>query len=167
MLEVVVVQQSEILIEATPKAIFDVLADAEALPEWLPMVERCESRGPRGIGGERVCEVDWGGRRGMLVERCTERVMRRRLAFVVDEDTLGFSKMFDEFGFAYDLVPEGPGRTRVRMEGLYRPRGFLAKMMDVLLMRRRLAKSRCDILGYLKTHVESQPRRLAGPFVWA
>jgi hypothetical protein len=98
-----------------------------------------------------------GGRRGYMVERCLESVPERRLRHVVEDDSLGFTKMFRDYSFTLLLEPRGDGTTLVTCETSYEPRGLLARLMNAVAMRRRFASVREDILRALKEFVERSP----------
>ena len=96
-----------------------------------------------------------GARRGYMVERCLESVPDRRLRHAVEDDSLGFTKMFRDYSFTLELEPRGDDATRVTCETFYEPRGMLARAMNAMLMRRRFGSVRTDILRGLKELVES------------
>ena len=64
----------------------------DELPEWAPPVKEVSelSDGPEGVGTRRVCQVEFGGRRGTMTERCVAFEPPHRAAYVVDDDSLGF-----------------------------------------------------------------------------
>lgn len=110
------------------------------------------------VGATRRCQVEMGGRRGEVVERCTEAVPERKLTHVMDKDPFGFSRFFGDFGFSFLLEPRGVDETHVRIEGFYSEKTLLSRAMNTLMMRRKLGKLRARILVNLKALVESQAR---------
>jgi len=160
---------NEILIDAEIGPIWSILEDPARIPEYFPSVQHVEV--PAGarerVGARRRCHVELNGRRGEVVERCTEAVEGRRLTHVMDEDPFGFSRLFDGFGFTFVLEPVGANQTRVRIEGFYREKTMLARALNVLMMRRKLSKLRAGILANLKALLESSAssgdRRLLEP----
>jgi uncharacterized protein YndB with AHSA1/START domain len=146
---------SEATINASPAHIWDVLEDPSRLPEWVPVVEAVtEHREREQVGSVRRCEVAMGGRRGYMVERCLESVPERRLRHAVEQDSFGFTKMFRDYSFSLRLEPRGPEATLVICETFYDPRTIVARLMNALMMRRRFASVRRDILSGLKDVVE-------------
>ena len=125
----------EILIETSPHRIFAILEDARRLPDWTSVISTSGTR--ETVGAVRECEVDLDGKRGNVVERCIESDPPRRIAWAMEEDTFGFSRLVSDFGFSFNLEPAGDGKTRVRNETYYRSRGPLAAAMNTLLMRRK------------------------------
>src|SRR6266705_1059876 len=91
-----------------------------------------------------------------VVERCTEVEHGTRISFVVERDTFGFSKMFDDFGFSFLLEPRDHQGTHVALEGFYREKNVLAHLMNALIMKRKLHHLRAGILTNLKATVDAQ-----------
>jgi uncharacterized protein YndB with AHSA1/START domain len=148
--------RSEETISASPAHVWEVLADASRLSEWVPVVEKVTEHAEREQAGSvRRCEVAMGGRRGYMVERCLESVSERRLRHAVDDDSLGLTKMFRDYSFTLELESRGQGATLVTCESFYEPRTTLARLMNALFMRRRFARVRQDILSGLKDFAES------------
>lgn len=147
--------RSEQTISASPSRIWEVLADSSRLPDWVPVVETVtEHAEHEQAGSVRRCEVAMGGRRGYMVERCLESVPERRLRHAVEDDSLGFTKMFRDYSFTLELEQCAEDATLVTCETFYEPRGILPSLMNALLMRRRFASVRQDILAGLKEFVE-------------
>lgn len=138
-----------IRIDAPPSSVWTVVADSTLLPEWVPMVHRVE-HGAEGVGAVRRCEVDFGGRKGSMVERCVAFDAERRASYVVDEDTLGFNKMFADYGFSITLEPAGDGETAAHIDTYYTPRNAMSAVMNTLVARRKFAGTVETILGGLK-----------------
>jgi carbon monoxide dehydrogenase subunit G len=148
---------NEIVIEATPAQIWGVLEDPLRIPEYFPSVSSVEvDAGAReSVGATRRCQVEMGGRRGQVVERCIESVPERKLTHVMDKDPFGFSRLFGDFGFSFVLEPQGKDATVVRIEGFYREKTLLSRALNVLVMRRKLSRLRAGILANLKSLVEA------------
>ena len=150
--------RSEQLIGAPPSRVWQVLEDSSRLPDWVPVVERVtEHEAREREGSVRRCEVAIGKRRGYMVERCLESVPERRLRHAVEDDSLGFTKMFRDYTFKLELVPRGADDTLATIETFYEPRGLLTRVMNALIMRRRFALVRSRILRGLSTVVEGDP----------
>ncbi len=149
---------NEIVIHAAPSQIWAVLENPLRIPEYFPSVSSVEvDAGAReAVGATRRCQVEMGGRRGEVVERCTEAVPERKLTHVMDKDPFGFSRLFCDFGFSFILEPKSADDTSVRIEGFYREKTVLSRAMNTLMMRRKLNNLRARILANLKSLVESQ-----------
>jgi uncharacterized membrane protein len=151
--------RNEVTINADAQRIWAVLEDSSNVPRYMRAVQAIDvAAGSRErVGAMRTCQVDLEGRRGEVVERCAELVPYERLTHVVDRDDLGFSRLFDDFGFTFVLEPRGDHATVVRLEGFYRERGPISWVMNALIMKRKLSALRQMMLGDLKRLVESYP----------
>ena len=150
--------RTEETVNASAARIWDVLVDPSRLPEWVTVVERVTAHAEREQAGSvRRCEVAMDGRRGYMVERCLESVPERRLRHAVEDDSLGFTKMFRDYSFTLELEPRGQDATLVTCKTFYDPRTISARLMNALVMRRRFASVRQDILRGLKDIVEAIP----------
>lgn len=138
----------EILIDAPTRRIFAILEDAKRLPEWTSVISTTGAR--ETLGAVRECEVDLDGTRGSVVERCIESIPPRRIAWAMEQDTFGFSRLVSDFGFSFTLEAADDGATRVRNETYYRSRGLLSAAMNALVMRRKFRGVRRQWLANLK-----------------
>jgi uncharacterized protein YndB with AHSA1/START domain len=156
--------ERSVVIDATPDVVWDVLADSRLLPRWAPIVDEVTAcaTGGEAVGEVRHCTARLAGRSGRMVERCVELVPRRRIAYVVDEETFGMRRMFDEYGFALDLEPSGDG-TRVTLRTHYSPRNALYAVLNAALMRRRFAAACEELLAGLKAFTGSARPSTARP----
>ena len=63
--------------------------------------------------------------------------------------------MLSDFWFSLTLEPESEGSTRVCIETHYDPKGLAARMMSVLMLRRKFRQVRESALTNLKRLAES------------
>jgi uncharacterized protein YndB with AHSA1/START domain len=148
----------EVAIDASREAVWSVVADSNVLADWAPPVTRVDdvSEGPEGVGTTRACRVEFGGRKGTMTERCVEFEPPRRASYVVDDDSLGFGRMFDEYGFTIS-IEEGPnGSSIARTDTYCEPRNPLVRLMNALFMRRRFANTVDELLSGLKRYSETR-----------
>jgi uncharacterized protein YndB with AHSA1/START domain len=130
--------------EAPRDVVWAILEDSASLPHWAPAVEDVTSReiaGAEELGSVRDCRVNFAGREGTIVERCVDLVPSDRIGYVVDDDSLGFSKMFADYGFTITLEDAGPLHTRVVMDTYYTPRNALTAAMNLIVMRRKFRRT--------------------------
>ena len=148
----------EIAIHAPREEVWAVIADSTLLPEWAPPVKQVNSvsEGQEGVGTTRVCEVEFGGRGGTMTERCVEFERPRRAGYVVDDDSLGFGRMFADYGFTI-TIDQGSedGSSIARTDTYYTPRNPLFSLLNALLMRRRFARTVDGLLSGLKSSSET------------
>jgi uncharacterized protein YndB with AHSA1/START domain len=152
----------EIVIDAPREQVWAMVADSNLLPEWAPPVKEVNavSDGPEGVGTTRVCDVEFGGREGTMTERCVEFDPPRRAAYVIDHDSLGFGRMFADYGFTITIEDRPDGSSIARTETYYTPRNPLVWLMNSLIMRRRFAKTVDGLLSGLKRSSESGIRSI-------
>ena len=62
--------------------------------------------------------------------------------------------MFRDYSFTLTLEPTGQNATLVTCETFYEPRGLMSRVMNAMVMRRRFASVREDLLRGLKGTVE-------------
>jgi uncharacterized protein YndB with AHSA1/START domain len=142
----------EVEIDAPREQVWAVVADSNRLPEWAPPVKEVSeiSDGPEGVGTRRVCQVEFGGRSGTMTERCVAFEPPQRAAYVVDDDSLGFGRMFADYGFTITIDDGLHGGSIARTETYYSPRNQLFKLINALIMRRRFETTVDDLLSGLK-----------------
>jgi uncharacterized protein YndB with AHSA1/START domain len=148
----------ERLCDASPARVWSVLSDASLLPQWAPAVhdvERCDAQ--ETVGSKRHCRVQLGGRTGSMVERCIECVPLQRIAYAVDEDSFGMTRMFDGYGFCISLDAATTERTRIRIDTYYTPRNVLYATLNALFMRRQFRGVVRQLLEGLARISESRP----------
>jgi uncharacterized protein YndB with AHSA1/START domain len=158
--------ERNVIVDASPGAVWAVLADSRLLPRWAPIVDEVTAcaAGGEAVGEVRHCTARLAGRQGRMVERCVELVARRRIAYVVDEESFGMRRMFDHYGFALELEPGPAGGTRVTLQTHYSPRNALYAVINAAVMRRRFAAVCEDLLAGLKSFMESgRPSAPAAP----
>jgi len=123
----------EIVVNAPPEAIWHILTDTTRLPEWAPMVKQTNGTA-ESLGAVRQCEVEFDRRPGKVTERCSKFRPHERIAWVMEQDSFGFGRMFAAFAGArheplHDEAqepahppagaaqPQGISRTRYRRNG--------------------------------------------------
>jgi uncharacterized protein YndB with AHSA1/START domain len=138
---------------APREEIWDILEDSTRLPEWTTVLR---TTGVREMPGSvRECEVNFEGKMGSVVERCVDSDPYRRIEWLMDDDTFGFSRMLSDFGFSFTLTATVDGETLVRTDTYYRPKTILAKAMNRLLMKRKFRAARRRFLKGLKGLAEA------------
>ncbi len=149
------------VIRASKRDVWAVLADSRLLPEWVPAVDavtNCSVEG-EAVGTTRTCQANLGGKSGRMVERCIDLQPMDRIAFLVDDETFGMRRMFDDYGFSLTLAERGERATRVTLATHYTPKNFVYSAVNRLMMRRQFTKVCDGIVNGLKTYVE----HTAGP----
>jgi hypothetical protein len=80
------------------------------------------------------------GRKGSCIEEVVEHVPGERTATAFREDTWGMSEMFADFVVETILVPQGEDETVLVLEAYYQPIGLKTRLLNVLFLRRLMAR---------------------------
>ncbi len=147
----------EISIDASAPEIWSFLVDPLMIPKWNSLVQDVSVPGGQREheGAVRSCGVEFGGRKGQVEERCFECIPDEKLTHVLEADNLGIGRMFSDFAFSATLGPAGGGAARLRLETFYRPKGALAWVLNLLVMRRKFGATRRAMLVGLKELCET------------
>ncbi len=143
-------------INAPAKVVWEILSDSRTLPQWVPAVDvvnACSEDG-EGVGATRSCQANLAGKSGTMVERCVEYTPMTRIAYLVDEESFGMRKMFNDYGFSLNLTDLEVDRTEVTLETHYTPRNPMYRTLNAIVMRRQFRGVCKDIVGGLKTLAE-------------
>jgi uncharacterized protein YndB with AHSA1/START domain len=146
----------EVVVHAPPERIWALLEDGPRLTEWMPIVKTTTGH-VEVLGAERTCAVEFEGKHGQVIERCVEHEPLRRIAWQLVDDSLGFGRLLAEFGFSFTLEPRDDGSTLIRNETYYRPRSMLARLVSLLVLRRKFRGIRLIALGNLRRLSEQAP----------
>ena len=149
--------RDEIVINAPVQSVWPLIADSTLLPKWGPPVRRVEvfGSGPETVGSRRRVDAEFEGKHGYFIERRTEYLEGKRIAFVIEEDTFGLSKVMTDAGSSIDIEPIGPDRTRVEWIFFHNPKGLLGWVLNVFVIRRKQRANRLAALAALKKYAES------------
>jgi len=154
--------QREMVVDASPEAVFGFLAEPERLPEWTPgvLAVRRTSPGPVGVGSTTETLVEAFGMRQTLLGRCTAFEPPKRL--VVQNQTSGGMKVGAvtigkiESTSTSELLPEAGG-TRLRASLEYTiSAGFMSGLAETLVGSKMQADFE-QSLQTLKRLLESRP----------
>lgn len=138
----------DIVIGASPEAVWAVLGDIGSIADWNPGVRNSYLVGDSTeMGGRRHCEL---GGKNYLDEEVVRWEALRHLTMRITATNLPFK----EADIRFTLVPVDNG-TQVTVSPIYSLKfGLLGTLMDYLVVRRRYAKGMQDLLAGLKTAVE-------------
>lgn len=153
---------NEIFVDAPPERVWSVLEDSTLLSAWAPMVKKTTGV-KETLGSRRTCEVEWEGRRGEVVERCTEATPPKRISWEMERGMM--LKFFSKVAFGFDLEARDPRATLLRMRYSYQPKNVLAALMFRLMMSGKLERMRQTLLAHLKALVEKRESTAAARIV--
>ena len=144
----------EIGIDAPVDQVWNVLADIESVQHYNPDVAsaHCVSASREGVGAIRQCQLK---PKGSVTERVTVWDAQRALGLEVAESDWPIVYM----RWRTELKPEGR-RTLVAQDLEYRLKfGLLGRVMDALVMRRKLRQGIGQVFQGLKRYVEAAARK--------
>lgn len=144
----------EIVADASPEKIWTLLEDGTRLHEWMKVVKHTDSK-KESEGCVRQCEVKFDGREGTVRERCIKADRPRLIAWELVDDTLGFSRLFDNFEFSFSLEKFGEGKTLIRNVTYFETKGLIASILNLFVFRRKFHEVRMTALNGLKTLSEN------------
>ena len=105
------------------------------------------------LGTARKVQAEFGQKSGYFLEHRVEHVEGRKIAYLIDEDNFGISRLLSRPGFSLELDPQGDEATRVIFSFFHDPRGFKGWIMNPLIKLQQ-RRNRLAALGSLKRHAE-------------
>jgi uncharacterized membrane protein len=147
------------VVGAPAGAVYRLFMDNAELANWAPAVDavtHAQGGDETGLGATRTCAVTMNGKKGTMAERCVEAVPDTRAAFLVVDDSFGFSKMLTGYGFTAHFTPAASEQTTVRIETYYTPANPAAAVLNRLVMRRKFRTVVDELLGGLRTLAEQR-----------
>ena len=145
-------------IHASREEVWDAVENLARIPDFHPdgaRVELLSGNEHRTAGVEYRCVVSEGPRTGSCVERVLETVPYQKTTTLAVQDTWGLDRLLREFVTETVLSSQDGQTTTVTMLGYYRPAGIKAWILNLLFIRRLMAKRGRDVLSGIKTMVES------------
>ncbi|MBI3134572.1 MAG: SRPBCC family protein [Bacteroidetes bacterium] len=145
--------RNEITINAPIGGIWTIITDINLLHKINPGVIRATGRMDK-QGETRTCEMDNKGRKGTMTEKLVELVHEKKTVWVIENDTMGMAKMLKDPRFCFYLEKIDEDKTRIINESYYVPATFVAKIMNVLMMKKMMGRIQGKILSNIKTLAE-------------
>ncbi len=150
--------QDEIIVEAPVERLWPLIADSTLLPDWGPPVKKVviigQSDQPESLGSRRRIEAELNGKKGYFVERRTQHIQGRKIAYLIEEESFGLFRVMTEPGFSLEIVSVGPSKTRVVFSFLHNPKGLLGHILNMLVILRQQRRNRLAALASLKQYAE-------------
>lgn len=145
--------ENEIIIACSKEKIWDILTDGSVLSRWMHIVKHTTSK-QECLHAVRSCDVEMNGKMGKVRERCVVFEEHKKIGWEMEYDTFGFSKMFNNYGFSFELEPVSNSATKVVNKGFYDPKNFAISLINTLFMKRKSAHIRTTALNNLKQLAE-------------
>lgn len=147
--------RNEAIINAPVSSVWAIITDINVLHKINPGVIKASGRMDK-QGETRTCEMDNKGRKGTMTEKLIELVPEKKTVWAIESDTMGMSKMLRDPRFCFYLEKIGDNKTKVINESYYEPATFVAKIMNVIMMKKMMGKIQGQILNNIKTLAEKQ-----------
>lgn len=145
--------KNEAVINASIGNIWAVITDIAVLHQVNPGVVKASGRMDK-LGETRTCQIDNKGRKGTVTEKLIEMIPEKKTVWTIESDTMGMSKMLKDTRFVFNLEKLDENRTRVVNETYYQPANLVAKIMNVLMMKKMIGKAQEEILNNIKSLTE-------------
>ncbi len=150
--------QDEIVVEAPVEQLWTLIADSTLLPDWGPPVRKVDVLGQPGqteaLGSRRRVEAEFEGKKGYFVERRTEHIQGRKIAYLIEEESFGLFQVITEPGFSIEIELAGPSQTRVVWSFFHNPKGLMGHILNSFVLLRQQRRNRLAALASLKQHAE-------------
>jgi len=134
--------RTSVIIRAPRDRVWAIVDDVSLIPQYHPEVRKVDllsGRSTRALGVKYRCTI-LEGRKGSCVEEVVDYVPGQRMATAFPEDTWGISKMFAGFVVETILEPHGDYETILILKAYYEPIGWKTKLLNVLFLRRVMAR---------------------------
>jgi carbon monoxide dehydrogenase subunit G len=145
--------RNEAIINAPIEDVWAVITDINVLHKINPGVIKATGRMDM-QGATRTCEMQNGGRKGTMTEKLVEMVPYKKTVWVIQEDTMGMGKMLVDPRFCFYLEKTGDNRTKIINESYYQPASFVVRIMNALMMKRKMGQIQEQILNNIRSLTE-------------
>lgn len=145
-------------IAAPADLLWQLIADSNRLASWGPPVRKvevgAEAGEAEGIGTPRKVHAQFGNKSGYFIEHRVEHTPGRKIAYVIDEDTFGLSRMMSRIGFSLELEALAANETRVVFTFFHDARGMGRLLNPLTKIQQR--RNRLAALRSLKARAEER-----------
>ncbi|MBL7911981.1 MAG: SRPBCC family protein [Bacteroidia bacterium] len=145
--------RNEAIINAPVSSVWAIITDINILHKINPGVIKATGRMDK-QGETRTCEMDNKGRKGTMTEKLIELVPEQKTVWAIESDTMGMSKMLKDPRFCFYLEKLKDNKTKLVNESYYEPATLMAKIMNVLMMKKMMGKMQGQILSNIKSIAE-------------
>lgn len=144
---------NEAIINAPISSVWAIITDISLLDKINPGVITAKGRMDK-QGETRTCEMQNGGRKGTMTEKLAELVHEKKTVWVIESDTMGMAKMLKDPRFCFYLEKVGDDKTKIINESYYEPANIMVRIMNSLMMKRKMGQIQDKILSNIKILAE-------------
>jgi len=145
--------RNEAIINAPVSKVWSIITDINVLHKVNPGVIKATGRMDK-QGEKRTCEMNNNGRKGTMTEKLVELVPEKKTIWAIESDTMGMSKMLKDPRFCFYLEKLGDNKTKIINESYYEPATIMVKIMNALMMKRKMGQIQEQILSNIKALTE-------------
>jgi Polyketide cyclase / dehydrase and lipid transport len=150
--------RTSVTVRTSKERVWAIVDDISLIPKYHPEVRKVDllsGHATRAIGAKYQCTIP-KGRKGSCVEEVVDYVPGERTTTAFPEDTWGISKMFADFVVETALVPRGKSETALVLEAHYEPIGWVTRLLNVLFLRRLMARRALRTIEGIKRLAEAR-----------
>lgn len=144
---------NEALINAPISKVWAIITDINFLPKVNPGVITATGRMDK-QGETRTCEMENNGRKGTMTEKLIELVPEKKTVWAIENDSMGMGKMLKDPRFYFYLEKINDNQTKIINESYYEPANFMVKIMNALMMKKKMGEIQGKILSNIKAIAE-------------
>jgi len=146
--------RNETMINAPIANVWKIITDISVLHKINPGVIKASGRMDT-LGETRTCEMKNGGRQGTMTEKLVELVPEKKTVWAIENDSMGMSKMLIDPRFCFYLEMISDNKTKIINESYYKPANLMVKIMNALMMKKKMRQIQEQILTNIKNLAEN------------
>ena len=144
---------NEAVINAPVSKVWAIITDITLLDKINPGVITAKGRMDK-QGETRTCEMDNRGKRGTMTEKLVELVHEKKTVWAIENDSMGMGKMLKDPRFCFYLEKINDNQTKIINESYYEPANLMVRIMNALMMKKKMRQIQEQILSNIKTLAE-------------
>jgi hypothetical protein len=145
--------RNEAIINAPINSIWAIITDINLLQKVNPGVIKATGRMDK-QGETRTCEMNNNGKKGTMTEKLIELVPEKKTVWAIESDTMGMAKMLKDPRFCFYLEKLDDNKTKIINESYYEPANFMVRIMNALMMKKKMGQIQGQILSNIKSTAE-------------
>lgn len=146
--------RNEATINAPVSRVWAIITDIKLLAKVNPGVISATGRMDK-QGETRTCEMENRGKRGIMTEKLVELVHEQKTVWAIESDSMGMGKMLKDPRFCFYLEKAGENQTKIINESYYEPANLLVRIMNALMMKKKMGEIQGKILSNIKAIAEN------------
>ncbi len=145
--------RNEAVINAPIGSVWAIITDIKLLDKINPGVITATGRMDK-QGETRTCEMENRGKRGTMTEKLVELVHEKKTVWVIENDSMGMGKMLKDPRFCFYLERINHNQTKIINESYYEPANLPVRIMNALMMKKKMSEIQGKILSNIKAIAE-------------